>query len=491
MVADPLDLLADMLEAGIRAHGSAWRPEPYQVPPEVWDVWGLIGGRGIGKSDAGAHQFVEHVRGPACLSGRTPHRLSIIAPTLGDAVESCWKAPAGISVHDPTARLVTTKGGTIIRWPNGSEAKVFGTEGPRDVERLRAGGNRCFVWAEELAAWAYLEEAWEQMQFGLRLGPHPRVIVTTTPKPRKAYKTIVSAPGFVRALTEDGRVPTTDDNPHLSPERRAELYRLYGGRRIGRQELGGELIEDVEGAYWSWEDLERLRVKKAPPLTRIVVAVDPATTADADSDETGIGAAGKITVLPVVADDDGNLDQASTVARRYCCAHPGHAAAHPRDAVHYHYFVLEDASLRASPSGWATVAIEVFGRWAADRIIAEVNNGGDMVISTIRAVNREVPVKKITASRGKAVRAEPVSGLYEQCLVHHVGSFPELEEQQTTFPISNEHDDRVDWVVYAITELSISGVAFRAGTVQHGRPSGDRAPRRGGRQDGYRNPRGD
>lgn len=483
MVAEPLSLFADMVEAGIRARGTRWVPEFYQVPPPLpWSVWMLMGGRGIGKSDAGAEAMTDHVKGPACMGGRMPHRMLIIAPTLGDAVEACWKEPAGISVHDPTARLVTTKGGTIVRWPNGSEAKVLGTEGPRDVERLRAAGNRCFVWAEELAAWAYLEDAWDQMQFGLRIGPNPRVIATTTPKPRKAFKRILNSRGTVVAKTADGKTPTTADNPHLSQQRRDELQAQFGGRRIGRQELGGELLEDVVGAYWQTEQIDDLRVAREdrPPLDRIVVAVDPAATADADSDETGIGAAGAAKV------DVGT--------RWLCCDHPGHAAAHPFDVAggktHSHYFVLDDATDRFSPSGWATAAIACYRKWDADRIVAEVNNGGDMVVSTVRSVDRQVPVKKITASRGKAVRAEPISGLYEQCLVHHVGSFPELEEQQTSFPISHDHDDRVDWVVYAITELSVGGVAFSAGVVQHG---GSKAttPRRQGRPDGYRNPRGD
>lgn len=473
VVPDPFDLLAENLEAGLKAAGSAWEPEFYQRPPGgPWQVWALVGGRGIGKSDAGSDDIVKHVRGPACIPGPTPHRVAIIAPTQGDAVESCWKAPAGISVHDPAARIVTTKGGTVIRWPNGSEAKVFGAHSPEDIERLRAGGNRCRVWAEELAAWRQLEGAWAQMQLGLRLGPHPQIVVTTTPKPRAKFKEILADSGTIRALTEDGRIPTTDDNPHLPAARRAELYKLFGGTRIGRQELGGEILDDVPGAYWKWETIERLRVESFPQLRRIVVAVDPATTAEAESDETGIGAVGK---SEVAAD------------RSVCCAHAEHASAH--HGTHGHYYVLDDATLRADPAGWATVAIALYRRRQADRIIAEVNNGGDMVVSTIRNVDREVPVKRITASRGKEVRAEPVAALYEQCLVHHVGTFPDLEEQQTTFPIAHEHDDRVDWLTYALTELSTGGVAFVAGTVQHGRASS--AGRGHRRATGYVNPRGE
>jgi phage terminase large subunit-like protein len=319
------------------------------------------------------------------------------------------------------------------------------------------------------------------MQLGLRLGPDPKILVTSTPKPRKAFRTILAATGTVRALTEDGRIPTTNDNPHLPQARRDELYRLYGGKRIGRQELSGEDLEDVEGAYWTGEMIERTRLKDALDLQRVVVAVDPATTAGEDSDETGVGAAGKGLVH----------------GRSLCCigqeGHEDHAGSHPAEP-HSHYFVLEDATLRGSPSEWANAAIALYDRRAADRVIGETNNGGDMVESTIRNVRRTVPYRKVVASRGKDVRAEPISALYEVCLVHHVGQFPELEDQMTTLPRataskSGEHDDRIDWLVYALTELHTAGVAFMAGAVQHGRGSAAKRDQRRG--NAYVDPRGE
>jgi phage terminase large subunit-like protein len=313
-------------------------------------------------------------------SSGPPLRIAIIAPTLGDAIESCVHGPSGLQAHNPRVELHGGPGGLHVRWPNGSEAKLFGAHTPDDVERLRAGGNRHLVWAEELAAWRQLEPAWQHMRYGLRLAPHPRVVVSTTPKPSKLLRTLLDDP---RTVT---RRATTADNPYLDERVRGALYEDYGGTRLGRQELGGELLEDVEGALWQSPWIEQARVDAAPALTRIVVAIDPAATSEATSDFTGLCVAG----LGVDGD----------------------------------YYVLRSQGVRLSPSGWAHHAIDWFDEYQADRVIAEANNGGDMVVSTLHSVRRDLPVKKITASRGKTVRAEPIAALDEKGRIHHVGRFP-------------------------------------------------------------------
>jgi predicted phage terminase large subunit-like protein len=387
-----------------QATGKVWQPLTHQIPPEGkdWFLYLLLGGRGSGKTDGAAHYVDEQAR-------RERIRIAIIAPTLGDAVEACVNGPSGLKAHNPRVELRGGAGGMHVRWPNGSEAKLFGAHSPEDVERLRAGGNRSLVWAEELAAWRYLDECWQHMRYGLRLGEHPRVVASTTPKPRKLLKQLINDPRTVV------RRATTDDNPHLNAGVRSALYEDYGGTRLGRQELGGELLEDVEGALWQASWIEANRVTEHPALTRIVVAIDPAATAEATSDFTGLCVAG--------LGEDGE------------------------------YYVLRSAGVRLSPSGWANKAIDWYDEYAADKIICEINQGGDMVSSTLHSVRRDLPVKVIHASRGKTIRAEPVATLDEQGRIHHVGQFPTLEDQMFSFPISNENDDEVDARVYSIIEL--------------------------------------
>lgn len=381
-----------------------WQPLPHQIAPEgEWFTWLLLGGRGSGKTDGAAAYIDEQARA-------RPTRIAIIAPTLGDAVEACVNGPSGLKAHNPDVTLTGGAGGLHVRWSNGSEAKLFGASSPEDVERLRAGGNRELVWAEETAAWRYLDECWQHMRYGLRLGDHPRVVASTTPKPRKLLRQLINDPRTVVSRA------TTDDNPHLNAGVRSALYEDYGGTRLGRQELGGELLEDIEGALWQAGWIEANRVTEHPQLTRIVIAIDPAATAEATSDYTGLCAAG----LGVDGD----------------------------------YYVLRSQGVRLSPHGWANMAIDWYEELQADRIICEVNNGGDMVSSTLRSVRRDLPIKVLHASRGKTLRAEPIATLDEQGRVHHVGQFPTLEDQMFSFPVASEHDDEVDSRVYAVTELS-------------------------------------
>jgi phage terminase large subunit-like protein len=290
---------------------------------------------------------------------------------------------------------------------NRSRIKLFSGEEP---DRLRGpqfhGG-----WFDELAAFKR-PDAWDQYQFGARLGQHPQTIVTTTPRPTKLIKDLVDRKG-VHVV----RGSTFDNAKNLAPSALAELKLRYENTRLGRQELYGEILDTVEGALWTREMIERARVTDIPPLIRIVVAIDPAVTNNANSDETGIVAAG------ITSDN--------------------------------HYYVLSDKSLKASPDAWARQAVNLYHDLGADKIIAETNNGGDMVTLLIKQVDHSAPVKKVTATRGKQLRAEPISSLYEQGRVHHHGYFAELETQMCEWtPVSSESPDRLDALVWAITELN-------------------------------------
>ena len=706
--------------------GTGWQPwTPAQTPPDgTWDGWVFMAGRGTGKTDAGSEYVKQHVHGPACIPGPQPHRIAIIAPTLGDARLACVEGETGILRHDPTARFLR---GSLqeLQWPDGSVAHLFGTNTERDVDRLRAGGNRsiavgtlietatgprpietiqpgdlvytagglrpviaswnhgirplwrlttqrghtltltpdhkvwtprgwtrldhlaagsniatwngtvtagsysatdtghvasrstadqrhcsctgqcgntttdrsptggtsttstasktttasrtsrpatllpttlttarslhpsgtqpaaanrrrtlsqssnvngvtrtlrgngapgsvqngvgddssgilprpsecghascaaaistvhpgpplllvpdrvatispgnaegpvwdltvagehafvadgiyvanCLAWLEEFAAWPRLQDGFEQMEFGLRSGPNPHWFATTTPKPRAVLKAQLADPGVVVTHAR------TVDNPHLPERRKQKLLARYGGTRIGRQELDGELVDDVEGATWTIDDIEPYRVAPVPfdtlNLERVVVAVDPPGGAT----EAGIVAAGVRPEPTMIAGVRQVVD---------------------------HFYILADRSLKAAPNKWARTAIGLYGDVKADRVIGESNYGGDMVVTVIgnnvRDIDGHVATDTVTATRGKQVRAEPVHDLYQQGRVHHVGRFVELEEEMTTWvpvdaatetnPVTGDSEDsasfraskwspnRLDALVWAVTYLS-------------------------------------
>ena len=404
---DPFAVLAKRYSLPV----ARWTPRPHQVPPPgAWRFWLLMAGRGAGKTDAASHYIDAHMQGPACIPGVPGgHRAAVIAPTLDDTRETCVRGVSGLMVANARIRFNVNRG--VLTWPNGAEARIFGAYNPDDPDRLR-GPQHCVVWGEEVAAWRQLDDTFQMMEFGLRLGKHPHAIFTTTPKPRPRIRALVNDPNTVVTRA------TTDDNPHLDAGVRALLYETYQGTRLGRQELAGELLVDVPGALWTWEAIESARVLADPKreYLRVVVAIDPAATADEESDESAIAVAAKGT--------DGQ------------------------------YYVLAVDGYHLSPHGWASRAVAAYDEHKADAILAETNNGGDMVISTVKSVRPGLAVRKITATRGKALRAEPIAALYEQGKVHHVGAFDVLEDQMTTFPVSNEHDDRLDALVYALTELS-------------------------------------
>jgi len=418
-VLDPLDAV-DLAEAIAQVEAEArrvWEPMPHQIPPtgDGWQVWMLEGGRGSGKTDGAAHYLDEHVNGPPCISGYPGgHRPAIIAPTLGDALEACVNGPSGLRAHNRAIRLVQGVGGTHVRWPNGVEGKLFGAFTPEDVERLRAGGNRCIVWAEELAAWVRLAECWDQMQFGLRLGPRPHVVVSTTPKPRRKYIEIRSDAGTVRTGA------STYANPHLAEVALDKYRKAYEGTRLGRQELNAEILTDVPGALWTWGMLEGRR--EAPDLARCVVGVDPSGGKDPENDEQGIIVGGK--------------------------------------GIDGHGYIVADRSCKLSPDGWGRRAVQAYIDFQADAIVVERNFGGDMAEAVVKAaaaaMGVTVKVVMVTASRGKALRAQPVAALYEQGKVHHTEVFEALEEQMTTWtPESGSSPDRLDAAVWVLTETML------------------------------------
>lgn len=304
-----------------------------------------------------------------------------------------------------------------LTWPNGVEAWVYNATEP---DQLR-GPQHHAGWVDELAKFRYMQETWDQLQFGLRLGEHPRVVVTTTPRPLPLIKRLMNDPDTV--VTKGA---TMDNKANLAANTIKALYERYGGTRLGRQELEGEILSDIPGALWNRDSIDATRTGEVPPdLERVIVAVDPAVSNNEGSDEHGI------VVVGLARDNDG-------YARGY---------------------VLEDGSLRGNPEDWARRAVALYRSWSADKIVAEKNQGGQMVESTIKAVDRSVPVKLVHASRGKVTRAEPISALYEQGRVHHAGRFDLLEDQMCLFSvdnirnISNGSPDRVDALVWGLTEI--------------------------------------
>lgn len=410
-------------------------PEPPPVP--TLGAWLLMGGRGTGKTDGGSHYMLEHVAGPPCDKRvRGGHRMLIIAPTLGDAVESCVNGPSGLRAYDPRVTVTGSTGGTYVRFPGGAEAMALGASTPRDVERLRAkGANRCLTWLEEAGAQAQLGLVMDLLTPGMRLGRRPHYVITTTPKVRPEVKALVADPDT--QLTW-GR---TRDATHMDPAVRAKLEARMAGTRLGRQELDGELLVDVEGALWRQWQIDRARHTTGPTtipsLRRVVVGVDPNA---GGPDECGIVAVG--------------------ITRDRMPDATG------RDQVHA--YVLADRSDHFDhPGQWAKAACDLYDELGADAVVAEVNNGGDMVGHTIHVHDPRVRYRAVRATRGKARRAEPVVALYEQQRVHHAGVFPQLEGQQTTWVDEPGADspDRMDALVWALTDLLLRGGGSRAGVA--------------------------
>lgn len=380
------------------------RPDQIE-PPGDWYIWTALAGRGWGKTRTGGEWIKKR-------EAKGARHIALVAETAADARDVMVEGESGLlrlypkadrPLYEPSKRRVT--------WPSGAIATLFNATEP---DQLR-GPQFDTAWTDELAKWRYARETWDMLQFGMRLGANPRVMVTTTPRPIELIKAIVAG--------QEGKVHVTkgktyDNAANLAGPFLERVRQKYEGTRLGRQELEAEILGDLPGALWSLSTLDAYRLREAPQMGRIVVAVDPAVTATEASDEHGIIVAG-------LSDQRG--------------------------------IVLEDASLSGSPNEWARRAVSLYRSWGADAIVIEVNQGGDMVAHTIRTIDPNVKIKEVRASRGKHVRAEPIAALYEQGRVAHVGAFPELENQMTQMTTEGYQGegspDRVDALVWAMTEL--------------------------------------
>jgi phage terminase large subunit-like protein len=383
-------------------------------PPGDWSTWLYLGGRGAGKTRAGA----EWVRSLA--EAASVPRIALVGPTAADVRDVMVEGESGLlSICPNSNRPIYEPSKRRLTWPNGVQAALFSSQEP---ERLR-GPQHGAAWCDELAAWRNVQATWDNLQFGLRLGKRPRQVITTTPKPIKLLRDLIARAGSDVCVT---KATTFDNRANLADSFFTQIISKYENTRLGRQELNAELLEDAEGALWSRDLIEQCRIERSalPPQRRIVVAVDPSVSTGAEADECGLVVCGLGT--------DG------------------------------HGYLIEDSSARMAPISWAQRAVALYRQWGADRVIAEANQGGAMVETTVRTVDANVSFKLVYASRGKIARAEPVSALFEQKRAHLVGQFPLLEDELCTFTAgSSASPNRLDAMVWALTDLMlVSGDSF-------------------------------
>lgn len=381
---------------------------------DPWTTWLMLGGRGAGKTRTGSEWIRGIALGEPDFTNAPMRRIALIGETFADARNVMVEGPAGIlAVHARHERPTWSPSLRKLEWPNGAVAHVFSAEDP---DSLR-GPQFEAAWADELAKWKHVEETWDMLQFGLRLGAHPRQMVTTTPRPIPLLKRFLADPSVAVS-----RARTSDNAENLAPAFLEAVVGRYAGTRLGRQELDGDIIEDRPDALWTRDMIEPGRVDVAPPLMRIVVAVDPPASSSKRADACGIVAAGL---------DDGGMA-----------------------------YVLEDATASGlKPPEWAAKAVALYRRLQADALVVETNQGGEMATGVIREVDPSVPVMSVRATRGKYLRAEPISVLYAQGRVRHVGALPELEDELCDFGpgglTSGRSPDRMDALVWALTELML------------------------------------
>ena len=383
--------------------------------PRDWRNWLLLGGRGSGKTRAGAEWVRAQALGIAPLARRAIGRIALIGESMADVRSVMVEGVSGLlAIHPPHERPHYEPSKRQLRWPNGAIAQLFSAEDPDGLRGPQFGA----AWCDELAKWKYAEQTWDTLQFALRLGELPRQVVTTTPRPIALLKRLIAD-----AATVVSRSRTFDNIAHLAPGFIGEMRARYANSPLGRQELDGEIVEDRADGLWRRGPLDMQRIAEAPPLARIVVAVDPPVTSGAAADACGI----------VVAGIDG----------------AGHG------------YVLADRTVVGhAPTVWANAAVAALEEFKADRIVAEVNQGGDLVEGVIRQIDEKVPIRKVRATRGKWLRAEPVAALYERGMVSHVGRFAALEDQMCNFGpnglASGRSPDRLDALVWALTDLMLS-----------------------------------
>ena len=379
-----------------------------QTPPNgLWTAWMLLAGRGFGKTRAGAEWVRAQVE-----SGRV-RRIALVARTPTEIRHTMIEGPSGLlNICPPWAMPEYESTNRKLTWPNGATAFIYSSYEP---DQLR-GQQFEAAWCDELASWKYPRDTWDTLAFTLRFGADPRCVITTTPKPIALLRELVARPDIVVT-----RGTTYDNEDNLAHSFYSQIRNTYEGTKIGRQEIHADLIDQAEDALWDRDWIDDGRVERAPEsLVEGVVAIDPSVTSNPRSSETGIVVAG--------------ID-----SEKHC-------------------YVLADGSDRMSPNKWAERAIALYDKHSASRIIGEVNNGGDLVQEVLRTASggQTFRFRAVTASRGKYARAEPTSALYEQGRVHHVGTFPDLEDQMCTWTPKSSYEispDRMDALVWAITHL--------------------------------------
>lgn len=409
----PLESLTDT-EVRILVHDwyGVFARDKQQIPVEDYSIWFILAGRGWGKNRTAAEWIRHRVE-----TGKAK-RIALVAPTAADCRDVIVEGESGILAVSPSwNKPVYESSKRRLTWPNGAIATLYSAEEP---DRLN-GPQHDTAWSDEIGIWSYCRETWDMLQFGLRLGDSKQ-IVTTTPKVNNLsmIKEIMQKKGTV--VTKG---TTYENKKNISKAFFETIIKRYEGLRIGRQELNAELLEDIPGALWKRELIDELRKLKTEikELRRIVIGVDP--QGKKDTRDKTIEEGQKRTGIVVCSGDDNG-----------------------------HGYVLEDATINGTPREWGMKAIEMYDKWKADKIVAEVNYGGDMVESVIRGIDPNVSLKLVRASRGKYIRAEPIASLYEQKRIHHVGIFPELEDEMCGFtPESTFSPNRLDAMVWGFTEL--------------------------------------
>ena len=414
---DSLAKNADLLQLG---HNWELYARPHQIPAsEDWQIWLLLGGRGCGKTRTGA----EWIRAQVADNGK--RRIALVAPTYSDVREVMLEGESGLlNIGYPSERPKYISSRRRLEWPNGALGYVYTSEEP---DGLR-GPQFDAAWADEFCVWNKPEETLSNLRLALRLGTQPQLVITTTPKPIAALKTLLKTPDV---LVSRGK--TSDNTDFLAPSFLSAMEDVYGGTRLGRQELDGELIEDMSGTLWTRDILERCHADNVPELSKIIIAIDPPVTSGPRADSCGIIIAGR----------------AGTGRGAKAC-------------------ILHDGSLQGvSPKTWAEAACELWESWEADYILAETNQGGDLVATIINDIDLQIPVKNVFARKGKRARAEPVAALYEQGRVVHCGRFLMLEDELALIGTEGQKSspDRADALVWAVTELLLRRKAHP--TIRH------------------------
>ncbi len=420
------DLLASLSEAEVAGLPWLWEfwAMPHQLPPEGdWRTWVIMGGRGAGKTRAGAEWVRAQVEGPRPRDPGRCKRVALVADTIDQAREVMVMGESGLLACSPPDRRPTwiaTR--RMLEWPNGATAQLFSAHDP---EGLRGPQFDC-AWADELAKWRGGEEAWDMLQFGLRLGDDPRSVVTTTPRRSGALTAILDQPSAVTT-----HATTQANRAHLARGFVEEVERRYAGTAQGRQEIEGLIPDDEEGALWTRAMLDGIRTDAVPDFDRIVVGVDPAVAAGTKGDSTGIVVVGARTRGPTES---------------------------------WQAVVLEDATLPSgSSSDWAEAALAARLRWNADRIVAEANQGGDMVRRVMHGLDPTAPITLVHAAQSKALRAEPVAALYERGRVRHLKGLRDLEDQMARMTREGYRGrgspDRLDALVWALNDALVEPLA--------------------------------